>query len=82
MPSGVVAGAGLSKEEVNYRQHEQCSSCDHFYPQNSCDIVSGNISRDNVCNKWEIKAKQGPKDASFYKAEFTKMNPEKTGWVG
>ena len=72
MPSGIVAGAGLSKDDVNYRQHEQCSACMHFYPLNSCDIVDGNISPDNVCDKWEIKKKDAGKDAQFYMEEYGK----------
>ena len=72
MPSGIVAGAGLGKDEVNYRQHEQCSTCMHFYPLNSCDIVDGNISPDNVCDKWEIKKKDMGKDAQFYLDEYGK----------
>ena len=72
MPSGIVAGAGLSKDVVNYRQHEQCSACMHFYPLNSCDIVDGNISPDNVCDKWEIKKKDVGKDAQFYMDEYGK----------
>lgn len=64
---GIVSGAGLTKEEVNYRQHEKCLTCVHFYYPNSCDIVQGNISPDAVCNKWEIKP-QTPesKDGMFY----------------
>ena len=69
---GIVAGAGLPKEEVNYRQHEQCSSCMHFYPLNSCDIVDGNISPENVCDKWEVKKKDMGKDAQFYMDEHSK----------
>jgi hypothetical protein len=75
MPSGIAAGVGLSKDEVNYRHHEKCSTCTHFYPQNSCEIVSGNISPDAVCNKWEIKPRDNEgKDAEFYRAEYSKVN--------
>lgn len=73
---GILAGAGLTKEEVNYRQHELCNTCMHFYPGNSCDIVDGNISSDAVCNKWEIRPKAEPKDGAFYKEEFYRKNPE------
>jgi hypothetical protein len=66
------AGAGLTKEAVNYRQHEQCSSCMHFYPLNSCDIVDGNISPENTCDKWEVKKKDMGKDAQFYMDEHSK----------
>lgn len=74
---GIMAGAGIKKEEVNYRQHEQCSTCDHFYPQNSCDIVDGNISPDNVCDKWEIKSKQVPRDGKFYQEMYNKEQMKK-----
>jgi len=74
--SGIVAGAGLSKEEVNYRLHEKCATCTYFYPANSCEIVQGNVSADAVCNKWEIKPKPEPMDGESYKAEYRKANPE------
>ena len=75
MASGIVAGAGLDKDAVNYRQHEQCLSCTHFYHPNSCDIVQGNISPDNVCNKWEVKPKSDMgKDGAFYREEYERMN--------
>ena len=54
-PTGIMPGAGLSKEKANYRHHEQCSSCMNFYPLNSCRIVDGNISPDAVCDHWAIK---------------------------
>jgi hypothetical protein len=70
----ILAGKGLSKEEVNYRQHEQCKTCMHFYPMNSCDIVDGNISSDAVCDKWEMKPRDNGKDAEFYMEEYKKKN--------
>ena len=72
--SGIVAGKGLGKEEVNYRQHEQCNTCTHFYPPNSCETVDGNISPEAVCTKWDIRprANEG-KDATFYQEEFKKV---------
>ena len=72
MPSGIVSGAGLDKDKVNYRQHEQCSACMHFYPLNSCDLVDGNISPDNVCDHWEVKKKSEGKDADYYMDEYKK----------
>jgi hypothetical protein len=72
MPSGIVSGAGLNKEEVNYRMHEKCFTCSHFYYPNSCETVDGNISPDAVCNKWEMKPKKEPKDGSFYMEEYKK----------
>ena len=74
MPSGIVAGAGLDKDKVDYRQHEKCASCIHFYPANSCELVSGNISSENVCDLWEVKKKTGGKDAEFYKKEYEKRS--------
>lgn len=76
MPSGIVSGAGVSKDSVNYRQHEKCLTCMHFYPMNSCDLVAGNISPEAVCNRWEIKKKDTGKDGSFYMDEYAK-NPSK-----
>ena len=69
---GLVPGAGFTKEEVNYRQHEQCVTCMHFYPMNSCEIVDGNISAEAVCDKWEMKKKDLGKDAEFYISEYGK----------
>lgn len=66
------AGAGLSKDEVNYRQHEQCNTCMHFYPPNSCETVDGNVSPEAVCDKWGIKPKDQGKDGSFYIEEYKK----------
>lgn len=72
---GLVPPKGLSKEDVKYRQHEQCSACMHFYAMSSsCDIVDGNISADNVCDRWEIKPPSKPKDKAYYEEERTKMD--------
>jgi hypothetical protein len=70
--SGIQPGAGLDREKVNYRQHERCSMCMHFYPLNSCDVVDGNISPDNVCDLWEVKKKDMGKDGEFYLKEYEK----------
>jgi hypothetical protein len=75
---GIVAGSGLKKEDVNYRQHEQCNTCMHFYPLNSCDIVDGNISPEAICGKWEMKKKDVGKDAEFYMDEYEKNGVGKT----
>lgn len=72
MPSGLVPGAGIDKADVNYRQHERCSSCVHFYPMNSCDLVDGKISSESVCDHWEGKKRETGKDASFYMDEYEK----------
>ena len=58
-PTGLVAGAGLSKETVNYRLHEECQTCAYFYPANSCRKVAGNISPKAVCNLWELTDSTG-----------------------
>jgi len=70
--SGIVAGSGLNKEDVNYRQFERCKSCNYFYYPGSCEIVKGNISPDAVCDKWEIEVKKEPMDGDGYKAEYDK----------
>lgn len=62
----------MNKEEVNYRHHEKCMTCNYFYYPNSCEIVEGNISPDAVCNKWEIKPKKEPMDGEAYMAEYNK----------
>jgi len=70
---GLVPGAGLNKDEVNYRQHEKCKACTHFYYPGSCDVVDGNISPDTVCDKWEVKPKQSSgMDGEFYASEYEK----------
>ena len=64
----------LNKDDVNYRQHEKCNTCNYFYYPNTCEIVAGNISPDAVCDKWEIKPKKEPMDGESYKAEYDKAN--------
>jgi hypothetical protein len=71
---GIVPGARLAKEEVNYRIREQCLNCDHFYPSGNCDLVAGNISPNNVCDKFEIKSQPGYKDKEFFVDEYNKAN--------
>ena len=73
---GLMAGKGLNKEEVNYRLHEKCNTCNYFYHPGSCEKVDGNISPDAVCNKWEIKAKREPIDGEFYQSEYNKGKEE------
>jgi hypothetical protein len=72
--SGIVAGSGKSKEDVNYRQHEMCKTCMHFYQPNSCDVVAGNISTDAVCDLWAIVPPSGPKDGEYYINEYKKSS--------
>lgn len=72
---GLLAGAGRSKDEVNYRQYEKCLTCTHFYNPGSCELVQGNISPDGLCDLWEIRPRKNiGKDASFYKEQYAK-NP-------
>lgn len=75
-PTGIKPGAGLGKDVVNYRHHEQCSTCNYFYPLNSCRIVDGNISPEAVCDKWEMTEPKGPKGKGFYQKEYDKTNGE------
>lgn len=72
-PTGIVPGAGIPKEQVNYRHHEQCSTCNYFYPLNSCRIVDGNISPEAVCDKWEMTEPKGSKDKKFFQKEYEKQ---------
>ena len=70
----LLAGAGLTKEAVNYRHHEQCSTCTYFYhASGSCRIIDGNISPDAVCDKWQMQDKKGPKDKQYFKKEYEKV---------
>ena len=75
---GLMPGAGLKKDEVNYRQHEKCKTCNYFYHPGSCEIVAGNISSENVCDKWELGTEDDKdgKDGEFYQREYSK-NEEK-----
>jgi hypothetical protein len=74
---GIMPGAGLNKEEVKYRHHEKCFTCNYFYYPNSCEKVDGNISPDAVCNKWEMKPPSSEgKDGSFYKEEYDRVRGE------
>ena len=77
-PTGLVPGAGLSKEAVNYRHHDECETCNYFYPANSCRIVDGNISPKAVCDKWEMTEPRGPKDKKFFQKEYDKTKEEST----
>ena len=74
--SGLVGPSRLNKDEVNYRMHEKCFTCSHFYYPNSCEIVDGNISPDAVCSKWEIKPKKEPMDGESYMDEYRKAKGE------
>ena len=64
----------LTKDDVNYRVHEKCNTCNYFYHPNICELINGNISQDAVCDKWEIKPKKEPMDGASYKAEYDKAN--------
>lgn len=69
---GIMPGARLAKEEVNYRIREQCLNCDHFHASGSCDLVAGNISPNNVCDRFEIKSSPQYKDKQFFEGEYKK----------
>ena len=68
----------MLKADVNYRQHEKCQNCDHFYPLNSCEKVDGNISPENVCDNWEIKSPKEVKNKEFFQKQFNKSSPGPT----
>lgn len=73
----LLAGAGRSKDEVNYRHFEKCSTCTHFYPSNSCELVQGNISADGLCDLWEIRPKKNQGiDGEFYKEQYSKFTSQ------
>ncbi len=71
-PTGLVPPAGLPKDEVNYRHHEQCGTCNYFYPMNSCKIVAGNISPEAVCDKYQITEPKATKDKNYFQNEYQK----------
>ena len=73
MTSGLLAGSGKNKADVNYGPFKSCKTCMHFYPQNSCETVAGNISSDAVCDLWAIRPPDGPKDGEFYIREHQRM---------
>jgi len=72
--AGIMPAAKKSKEEVNYRHQESCSSCDHFWAAtNVCDLVSGNIGDTMLCNLYALRSQEPvAKDGSFYQAQFNK----------
>jgi hypothetical protein len=69
---GLMPDAKLNKDEVNYRLHEKCMTCNYYFYPTSCQIVEGNISQDAVCKRWEVKPKTEPMDGEGYKAEYDK----------
>jgi len=73
----LMPGARMNKDEVNYRMHEKCMTCMHFFYPNSCDMVDGNVSPDAVCNKWEMKPKREPMDGESYMDEYRKEEAKK-----
>ena len=64
-----------TKESVNYRLHEQCSSCIHFYA-GECEIVEGRISADAVCAEWKLKEGARFHDGSFYVEHYKEETKE------
>lgn len=49
--------ATYTKSEADYRISSdadvRCGKCEHFQDDNSCEIVSGVIDEDDVCNYYE-----------------------------
>lgn len=76
MNPGIMPGARKDKASVNYRQHEQCLNCDHFFNSGSCELVAGNISPANVCDLFEIKSAPATRDKAFFVGEFEKANKQ------
>ena len=74
---GLMPGSRLSKEDVNYRAHEKCGTCGHYFKSGTCDIVDGNISEDNLCDRWEISTGNKYRDKDFFQSEFNKNNGKK-----
>ena len=79
MPTpGLVPEGRRNKEEVKYRQHEKCVTCDYFFPSGACEKVAGTISPETVCNLWEMRS-QNPKyrDREYFVNEYEKTNASK-----
>ena len=75
MNPGIMPGARLSKEEVNYRPLEKCSLCNFYYQAGRCEQVEGNISPEAICNKYAIRPPSSPyRDKAFYESEYNKKN--------
>lgn len=73
MQPGIMPGARLSKEEVNYRPLEKCSLCMYYYQAGRCEQVDGNISPEAICNKYSIRPPSSPyRDKEFFESEFKK----------
>jgi hypothetical protein len=71
MQPGIMPGARLSKEEVNYRPLEKCGLCMFYYQAGRCEQVDGNISPDAICSKFALKPPDSPyRDKAFYQKEF------------
>ena len=68
----LMPDARKNKAEVNYRMHEKCATCMHFYYPNSCEKVDGNVSGEAVCKLWALKPPEEPKDGQFYQQEYNK----------
>lgn len=50
-------GESYTKAEADYRRgavdaDKVCGSCDHFLSDDACEIVSGVIRENDVCNYW------------------------------
>lgn len=62
------------KEDVNYRLHEQCSSCSHYF-ERQCEIVNGQISPDAVCNEWKLIESVAGTTADFFVQQYKETKP-------
>lgn len=65
------------KDEVNYRLHEQCSTCVHYY-SNACEVVEGNISADAVCNDWKLKESSSGHSGEFFVGAYRETSKEES----
>lgn len=61
----VIQSNRRPKDEVNYRLHEQCSSCVHYY-NGACEVVEGNISADAVCSEWKLREGSSDHSGEFF----------------
>jgi len=72
-----IQSARQKKDSVNYRLHEQCSSCISFYG-GECEQVEGRVSADAVCSLWKLKEGVGTKEmGKFFVEQYKEDQPEK-----
>jgi hypothetical protein len=64
----------VSKESVNYRSgtgKEHCGNC-IMYHNHRCDLVEGDISPDDTCDRWEAKVSKS-EDLEMLGVQLSKM---------